>query len=310
MRSAVVIILHKCNVTSIIILKKFVWHSGLTTMMNANKTRKFTAVAVCSAILWPSVLSLSTNAGRSRVRRIYQTNSLASSATSLEVPTSTCISLPAIHWTVPGYKVGWRDSDGNWFDEDGPRNGPPQNFWRQAADEREYKIDIDAVNSVLSNSSAENIEVIVKALEYRCSVRKPWLSRRLLGSWAPLLRCGVCVAQKNIESIEAPFTVDVFRTNGRKLAPKTPYGQFESALEVGEDITVETSNLISKTMSVKDNNEPVILGMLDDMPFCLGSISYITDYVLIQRNPEGAIDFWLRCDDSYQGVKEEVNKEA
>lgn len=282
-------------------------------MVNVNKTRKFIAVAVCSTILWqsPSVLSLSTIVGRTSARAIYHTSNLANSATSIEVPTST-ISLPAIHWTVPGYKVGWRDNDGNWFDEDGPRNGPPLNYWRQAADEREYKIDIDAVNSVLSNSSPEIIEEIVKTLEHRCGMRRPWLSRRLLGSWVPLLRCGVCVAKKNIETeeIEAPFTVDVFRTDGRKIAPKTPYGQFYSALEVGEDITVETSSLLSETFSVRDNNEPVSLGMLDDMPFCLGNISYITDYVLIQRNPEGAIDFWLRCDDSYQGVKEEVNKDV
>lgn len=71
--------------------------------------------------------------------------------------------------------------------------------------------------------------------------------------------------------------MDVFRTNGQKIALKTPHGKFYSAQEVDEDITVETSNLLSEIFLVRDNNEPLSLGILDDM---------------LQKNPEGAIDFW------------------
>jgi len=37
----------------------------------------------------------------------------------------------------------------------------------------------------------------------------------------------------------------------------------------------------------------------------MGGITYVSDYVLIQRNDEGAVDFWLRCDDSYLGLNDE-----
>jgi len=106
------------------------------------------------------------------------------------------VSKPGIHWTVPGFKTGWKDDNGNWFDKDGPRNGPPLNYWRQRADEREYDQAMGAIDAVLSECE---IESEVSQLEKRSSVRKPSLSRKMLGRWAPLLlssrRIGLPVVQ-------------------------------------------------------------------------------------------------------------------
>mmetsp|Transcript_17668 Transcript_17668/g.25796 ORF Transcript_17668/g.25796 Transcript_17668/m.25796 type:complete len:301 (+) Transcript_17668:88-990(+) len=226
---------------------------------------------------------------------------------------------PVIHWTVPGYKVGWQDEEGRWFDEDGLRNGPPQNYWRQASDEREYKCDMNAVSSVLSEY---NVEETIDALEKKNGSRKPSLSRKILGTWAPLLHCGECMAYNdkplNDEGdIEVPVTINIHRTNGRKFAPKNHFGLFDLKLEDGEELTVwtttDTETALCATILADEKNEPNVLGMVDnvdlDMPLTLGGITYISDYIMIQRDEEGDIDLWMRCDDSYLGVVLDENAE-
>lgn len=222
------------------------------------------------------------------------------------------VTRPSIHWTVPGYKVGWQDDDGNWFDEDGKRNGPPQNFWRQKSDEREYNRDMDALTSVLTEF---NVDEVVEALEKRCSIRKRSLSRKLLGSWAPLLLGGdrASLNDKPADDegiIEVPFQMNIFRTNGRKFAERTFYGLFDAKLEVGEEITVESSTKsFSSTLSVDESNSYVAVGEASfggvERMLSFGGITYLSDYLLVQRNTKGAIDFWLRCDDAYLGLNEE-----
>ncbi len=225
---------------------------------------------------------------------------------------SSSIKRPAIHWTVPGYKVGWRDEDGNWFDVDGPRNGPPQNYWRQMSDEREYNRDMEALASVLNEI---NMEERVCALEKRLGTRKPSLSRKLLGSWAPILQGGKKVALNDKPaddegSIEVPYKMSISRTDGPRFAAKNHYGIFYAKLEVGERLTIETSNnSLCKVITVDDTNDPnplgyVELGASEHLLFT-GGISYVSDYLLIQRNAEGALDIWVRCDDSYLGFREE-----
>ena len=109
-------------------------------------------------------------------------------------------------------------------------------------------------------------------------------------------------------NVEVPMTVDVYRTTGRKLGPKNHYGQFDARLEDGEGLTVETAGVVAlcAAVVVDGGNRPIAVGNVEcggdaDAPLTFGGITYISDYVLIQRNEEGDPDFWLRCDDSYFG---------
>jgi len=235
----------------------------------------------------------------------------AESNTDVEKSSRISVSRPEIHWTVPGFKVGWRDESGNWFDEDGLRNGPPLNYWRQVSDQQDHDRDMEALNMALTEY---NLEETVQNLEKRRSTRLPSLHRKMLGRWAPIISSGERVtfndkAADNEASIDVPYTIEISRTNGRKYAPKNHYGIFDLRLSVGEQLTVNVVTqkdvIISANLLVDDANEPVILGMLDeDKPLYFGGFTYLTDYIMIQRNPDGKVDLLLRVDDSYFGVKD------
>uniref|UniRef100_A0A7S3Q0U3 Uncharacterized protein n=1 Tax=Chaetoceros debilis TaxID=122233 RepID=A0A7S3Q0U3_9STRA len=217
------------------------------------------------------------------------------------------ISRPVIHWTVPGYKVGWRDENDNWFDEDGPRNGPPQNYWRQSADEREYNMEMAVVDAVLAEY---DIESAVRSLEKRRSTRLPSMSRKILGSWAPLLLSSKRLtyndkAVDNEGDIEVPFTIDVSRSNGRRFGPGNHYGVYDLKLVDGEALTIATTGNdddICININADESNSQNALGKIGQEQLYFGGITYISDYVMIQRSPEGDIDFMLRADDSYLGI--------
>lgn len=231
------------------------------------------------------------------------------------------VSKPAIHYTVPGFKVGWQDDDGNWFDEDGPRDGPPRNYWRQSADEREYSEAMNAVDAVLTEY---DVETKVSSLERKNSARRPSLSRKILGRWAPLLLSNERVVVNDEPAdydgpVEVPFLIDISRTNGRRFGPKNHYGVFDLMLQKGEELTISTAGAgvcdISTNILANEENESMDIGAVaseDDTAFRLkfGGITYIGDYVMIQRSPDdGAIDFYLRVDKSYLGAtKEELEK--
>ncbi len=258
------------------------------------------------------------------------------------------VPFPVIHYTVPNYKVGWRDQKTKqWYFVDGPRNGPPQNYWRQKADENDYNRDMVTVMNVLSEFDVYDS---IRRLEKRRSTRKPSLSRKILGTWAPILMNGINVSIRNMEkpifddeekNVDVPYLIEICRSNGRKFGPKNHYGIFDLKLEHGEDLTVRVLSADERmdldcefhTVVNEDNNVHV-LGVIpttttttttsegqeekkedtdnyDDglqihnthsATLSLGSITYITDYVMIQRNENGAIDFWVRADESYLGV--------
>lgn len=226
---------------------------------------------------------------------------------------------PLIHYTVPGYKRGWRDENGNWFDEDGLRNGPPMNFWRQSLDERAYNQDMDTVSDVLTIND-DDFKSVIENLERNNRVKNPSLSRKVLGQWALLIRCGEKVANycnsndgliegsddTLTELIEVPMTVDIFRSNGRLLAEKTAYGVFDKKLEQGEELTIyargDKMDDKKYTLSAYKNNENCYLGEIGGKSFYFGGITYLSDYLMITRGDDGEIDFWLRSDDSYLGV--------
>jgi hypothetical protein len=139
------------------------------------------------------------------------------------------IAMPSIQYTVPGMKRGWKNSDtGIWMDEDGPRNGPPQNYWRQQSDEKLYQDSMQLVQDLLQlnqfrssqgiisntttdtssskdTTAADDIERndiirndlingLVQPLEKSNSVRRPFLNRLILGDWAPIVRDGEVIA--------------------------------------------------------------------------------------------------------------------
>mmetsp|Transcript_25067 Transcript_25067/g.47948 ORF Transcript_25067/g.47948 Transcript_25067/m.47948 type:complete len:347 (+) Transcript_25067:368-1408(+) len=252
------------------------------------------------------------------------------------------ISKPPIHWTVPNFKVGYQDPiTGKWFDEDGPRNGPPQNYWRQSADEREYNDDMAAADAVLSSF---DIESKVQLLEHRCSVRRPSLSRKMLGVWAPLMLGGSCMAYNDRPSddggmVEVPFLVEIRRRGGRRFGPKNHYGIFDLKLERGEELAVVvttttmntdtdtggdddddegSSMMISANIKADEKNEPVDLGKVigredggadadttDHPQLLVGGITYLSDYAMVQRRQDGTIDFFLRVDRNYLGATKE-----
>lgn len=218
------------------------------------------------------------------------------------------IQKPIIHWAVPIQKIGWQDEDGKWFDDDGPRNGPPQNYWRQRLDEKSYQQDMDLVDKLLLGTDVEDV---IRHLATKNSVRRPSCHRNLLGTWAPLYLSGTKVASSNDETddsggIEVTMTIDIFRTNGPKFAPKNNYGTFYASLVEGEELTVRSSDgLINTVFCVSVSNEPISLGTTASRHLLhFGGITYISDYLLLQRNSEGLYDIWLRCDEVYLGKTE------
>lgn len=270
------------------------------------------------------------------IDRVQKAQDVDSMSASTEDIGAISIKKPAIHWTVPGFKVGYQDEEGNWYDCDGPRNGPPLNYWRQRSDEGAYKQDMDLVDAVLHMSTSQvdkktsdKVYSLVKTLESRSGINKIAFSRKILGTWAPMIQSNRCVIKRkdskfndNLSSgsskideiMEVPYTIDIFRTRGRRLGPKNHYGVFDLKLEQGEDlnIQIQTSRSSTSTCSihkfstvVDGTNESTFLGIVNDTPLYYGTIIYITDYLLIQRDVEDTITIWLRMDESYLGVSQE-----
>lgn len=230
-----------------------------------------------------------------------ETSSVATQQQKITVP------LPEIEYTV-GVKRGWKE-DGVWMDEDGPRNGPPQNFWRQMSDERIYNDSFDLIQNLLKIKDAavlneqkdtsildnEEVNERIKRLERTNSIRIPSLNRLILGDWAPIVRGGKVVATSTPEeekSIDIPYRFYVQRTAGQNLAPKTHYGTFEAHLEPGEEITVQeksSSNAVTSfgvfdSTSDKHENK-LVKGYTNavDGDLFVGGITYVTKYVMIMR---------------------------
>lgn len=239
------------------------------------------------------------------------------------------VQLPKIQYTIPGMKLGWKEN-GVWMDEDGPRDGPPQNYWRQAADERLHKAGVDVIKNILKQSSLEeDIDVsqndalneIILRVERQNTIRIPCLNRMVLGNWAPIVRGGKVVGSSTgeEESADIPYQLQIQRTAGQKLAPKTNYGIFDEHLEPGEDVTVQelsSSNIVTATgtflaTSDKDANE-LVEGYKNAKhgDLYVGGITYLTKYIMIMReqvreqdpeneeNPaKGSVtEVWMRID--------------
>ena len=171
---------------------------------------------------------------------------------------------------------------------------------------------MDALSSVRMEL---NVEETIESLEKRNGVRRPFLSRKLLGSWAPITQDGKKIILDDVPSnnntIEVPYKINIYRTAGRKYAPRTYYGLFDANLNAGEEVTVESSASYLKTkyLASEENNHVSLGSAIDgdgnERLLSIGKITFISDYILIHGNREGAISVWLRCDNFYLGQIDE-----
>ena len=283
----------------------------------------------------------------------------ASSSSSLRSPqddeasqtstsSSTVVSMPKIQYTVPGMKIGWKDSTtGLWMDEEGVRNGPPQNYWRQQSDEKLYNDSIEFIQNIILQQEHPNnndddddetttnffdkndvmVNELVRPFEKKNSIRRPFLSRSILGTWVPIVHSSddkttantKIVASSisstdndnddsnNIDSqrpkIAVPYQFQIERTAGRKLGPKTPYGQLDEHLAPDEEITIQavsssssfsadpvrvSAENISKevTFTTTNNHDET----LPPSRFSMGGITYVSKYIMIMRHKNNAND--------------------
>lgn len=189
------------------------------------------------------------------------------------------VSMPELKYTVPGMKIGWKDTDtGLWMDDDGPRNGPPQNYWRQQSDEKLYKDSMDLIQNILQQDEdffMDNdmmVNELVRPFERKNSIRRPFLSRSILSNWVPIVHRGgdrktttkivasIIADDKNNDGsnnsrIDVPYRLYVQRTAGRKLGPVTPYGQLDEHLEPDEEITIEVQQQHHRQRINNNNND-------------------------------------------------------
>ena len=288
----------------------------------------------------------------------------ASSSSSLRSPqddeasqtstsSSTVVSMPKIQYTVPGMKIGWKDSTtGLWMDEEGVRNGPPQNYWRQQSDEKLYNDSIEFIQNIILQQEHPNnndddddetttnffdkndvmVNELVRPFEKKNSIRRPFLSRSILGTWVPIVHSSddkttantKIVASSisstdndnddsnNIDSqrpqIAVPYQFQIERTAGRKLGPKTPYGQLNEHLAPDEEITIQAVSSSSSSSSSSFSTDPVRVSAeniskevtftttnnhdetLPPSRFSMGGITYVSKYIMIMRHKNNAND--------------------
>ena len=171
---------------------------------------------------------------------------------------------------------------------------------------------------LLEGSSATDVQLALTKLEGRNSARYPSLSRKVLGQWAPIMVANECTALVTENpgcgscdcggfDVDVPFVMQIERTDGRRWGASNAYGIFDLKLEEGEGIRVSAMD-VSKDLKADKANKCVELGSVEGVPLRFGSISYVSDYIMIQRGPEETIDLWLRQDKSYLGATDEEKK--
>jgi len=218
---------------------------------------------------------------------------------------------PPVVYQVPQSKRGWRgraelgEDPALWYDDEGVRRGPPQNYWRQAMDERLHGEDMEALEALLEECAAEGgprragegeDPSTLDALGRRMRVRRPGLNRKLLGEWAPaVLRGRRALAKEG----SVPFLLRVRRSGGPRLEVHT-YGEREMHLEEGEPLALETERGEGGGARVDAAATADAFACAEGggLEVCEGSaVVYLSDYLLIvQRSEEegGAVDVWLR----------------
>ena len=246
---------------------------------------------------------------------------------------SIVVDLPVCQYLTPEKRRGWRGSStpegeargedpNKWYDAIGVRNGPPNNFWRQASDEKVHTGCMDVILGLLENGSLATVVPGIEALEYRMGIATPLLHYKLLGTWAPIFVRGECVATAVVrpegpqllscvmaaaEQLVVPATLNVARVGPRRTKTNG-YGTTDQHLDPGEEIVLSlagsdsTSEARIPARSVNAREEVVWQSNAQDAPLPggsvpLGQVSLLNDYLLVQRDASGVLaDVWMRCD--------------
>ena len=171
------------------------------------------------------------------------------------------------------------------------------NYWRQRADERAFQKDMVVVDQVLDGKSLEEVDLSSLTLQ----VRHPLLNSKIIGVWTPLVQNGVRVGKRALQSnglLEVPYTISIARPGLRKLGPTTGYGTFDAHFEPGEPVSVKVKDATFSYKASKGNGIQE-LGRIngDKDVFAIGNISYLSDYLVIMKNTDGALwEFWTRAE--------------
>jgi len=228
------------------------------------------------------------------------------------------VPLPKIRYTVPSMKLGWQDEAGIWWDEDGKRNGPPQNYWRQRADEQAYEKDMKLIQDAL--------DFTLDISTLKSPVRFPMTNNKLLGDWAPIVQNGNKIAEEvftvdendsssaNLSAVKVSNTITIARDGPRKLGATIGYGTFDAHLTVGEQMVVSIrkdadgssdDSLQTQLVATKDKDEIQDLG-----PLKIGKIRYLSEYILIMESNEGnnIQEAWMRAKTIESVSKDEAAK--
>lgn len=239
-------------------------------------------------------------------------------STSDALPPLTEVQKPRIRYTVPQHARGWRgrpeageDSD-SWYDDLGPRNGPPTNYWRQAMDERIYRTTFAAVDEIIDSAGAPWNDVTLRRLESRMSITKPLRNRKLLGRWAALVTNGQRVAASgtSADAYAVRSVVNFARAAGRQTFEHR-YGVFDAHLDekepliVGIAVAPSFDNWVTASVAATAMNDRASLPL--SLPgggaMHLGGVSLLSDYVLVTRDKDGALqDLYVRVDAEEDGA--------
>ena len=304
--------------------------------------------------LFSTTIEAASSSSSSSSLRSPQSQDDEATQTSTTSSSSAVVSMPKIQYTVPGMKIGWKDSTtGLWMDEEGVRNGPPQNYWRQQSDEKLYNDSIEFIQNIILQQEHPNnndddddetttnffdkndvmVNELVRPFEKKNSIRRPFLSRSILGTWVPIVHSSddkttaiTKIVASSISStdddnddsnntdsqrpqIAIPYQFQIERTAGRKLGPKTPYGQLDEHLAPDEEITIQAvSSSSSSSSSSSFSTDPVQVSVeniskevtftttndhdetLPPSRFSMGGITYVSKYIMIMRHKNNADD--------------------
>ena len=218
-----------------------------------------------------------------------------------------------------------------WYDAQGIRNGPPRNYFVQSRDERFHDSALDTVATLFGEQGLSAALPVIEVLERKMGVTKPLLNKKLFGTWAPLLLGGELVASLvpvdepmdisctrcASERLQSPATLTIKRA-GARVTKTNGYGVSDAHLQPGEETRLTLAGgadgtLVSESVigALADNDvrhavpwqttttasgdeaaEAALPGALQ-----LGCVSLLNDYLLVQRDADGALaDVYLRCD--------------
>ena len=165
----------------------------------------------------------------------------------------------------PKLNRGWK-IDGVWYDEEGPRNGPPMNYWKTSQAEKEEMMHTAMTD--LARAGDEKWPAAARELERRSGILKPALNRRIGGAWR-LLSASRAAAVARFCPDAAPQQVGAPTSCAASLAAG------------GGDEMSATFNAVSP--------QDARIDQLDGAPIAAFRITYICDAFMIARAEDDAL---------------------